>query len=317
MRTSTTVWSVEAGNRLGDHLRARRELLTPIAAGLPGGGHRRVPGLRREEVAMLAGISVDYYLRLEQGRDQHPSEQVLDGIAVALQLDGEARAYLHALARPAPAGRRRHRRPERVSESVHQLIDSWTLTPAYVQGRYLDTLAANAIATALSPFHAPGVNALRAAFLEPEMREFYRDWDEVTARVVPYLRSIAGPDVDDPRLTELVGELSVRSERFRTLWARHDVLLKTSGTSHIMHPLVGPLDLHYEKFGLPGTDRQMLITYHAEPASESHEKLQLLSATITAAEPEPRPLGRGRTRSTPSQPVPNRPLPIRPVPRVQ
>jgi transcriptional regulator with XRE-family HTH domain len=146
-----------------------------------------VPGRRREEVATLAGISVDYYLRLEQDRDQHPSEQVLHGIASALQLDGEARAYLHALARPASVGRRRHRRPERVTDSVQRLIDAWTTTAAYGQGRYLDILATNAIAPALSPFHAPGVNALRAAFLEPEMREFYRDWDEVTARVVPYL----------------------------------------------------------------------------------------------------------------------------------
>jgi MmyB-like transcription regulator ligand binding domain len=157
------------------------------------------------------------------------------------------------------------------------LIDNWTTTPALVQGRLMTVLAANAMAVALSPFFTPGVNPLRAAFLEAEMREFYRDWDEMTAKTVAYFRSIIGAGVDDPRLAELIGELSLSSERFRTLWARQDVRLRTSGVTALLHPQVGPLDLHYEKLALPGAPDQMLITYHAEPGSPSYERLQLLA----------------------------------------
>jgi hypothetical protein len=224
----------------------------------------------------LAGISVDYYVRLEQGRDHHPSEQVLESIGRALGLDDDAQAYLHALGRPAPP-RRRARRSERVSASILELIDGWPTTAAYVQGRHLDNLAANGLAIALSPFHAPGVNALRATFLQPAARQFYRDWEGVTADVVPYLRSIAGADIDDPHLTRLVGELSLHSERFRILWARHDVKYKTSGTTQLIHPQVGALELHYEKLVLPGPGGHMLVTYHASPGSESFEKLSLLA----------------------------------------
>jgi transcriptional regulator with XRE-family HTH domain len=265
---------------LGDYLRARRELIRPDEVGLPAGERRRVPGLRREEVAMLAGISVEYYLRLEQGRDQHPSAQVLDSIANALCLDPDAAAYLHGLARPLPAKRRRSPRPERVGTGVRDLIANWTTTPAYVQGRSAQVLAANPLAIALSPHFAPGSNTLRAAFLEPEMRVFYRDWEEMTAKAVPYLRSVVGTDIDDPHLISLIGELSVGSERFRTLWARHDVRYRTSGLTRMLHPQVGPLDLRYEKFALPQSG-QMLITYHAGPGSESEQRLHLLATLAT------------------------------------
>jgi transcriptional regulator with XRE-family HTH domain len=261
---------------LGEYLRARRELLRPDEVGLPAGERRRVLGLRREEVALLAGISAEYYLRLEQGRDVHPSDQVLDSIATALRLDAEAASYLHGLAHPVPARRRRRAR-ERVGTGVQNLIDNWTTTPAYVHGRSLDVLAANRLAVALSPWFAPGANTLRAAFLEPEMRLFYRDWDEMTAKVVPYLRSVLGPDVDDPSLIALVGELSLRSERFRTLWARHDVRHRTSGLTRFLHPQVGPLDLRYEKLALSGAG-QMLITYHGDPGSDSEQGIRLLSS---------------------------------------
>jgi hypothetical protein len=224
---------------------------------------------------------MEYYLRLEQGRDRHPSDQVLDSIARALRLDADAETYLRELARPARAVRRRPSRPERVSASVQSLIDNWTTTPALVHGRYMTTLAANSMAVALSPFFAPGVNTLRAAFLEPEMREFYRDWDEMTTKAVAYLRSVIGGAVDDPRLVELVGELSLRSERFRALWARQDVHQKTSGVTRLLHPQIGSLDLHYEKLALPGAPGQMLVTYHAEPGSPSHERLQLLAHLAT------------------------------------
>ena len=276
------------GNAFGDYLRVRRERLRPDQVGLPTGTRRRVPGLRREEVALLAGISVEYYLRLEQGRDQRPSDQVLGSIARALQLDADAETYLHELAHPPRAARRANARPERVSASVQNLIDNWTTTPAHVHGRYMVTLAANSMAVALSPFFAPGVNSLRAAFLEPEMRELYRDWDEMTAKSVAYLRSVIGGAVDDPRLVELVGELSLQSERFRTLWARQDVRQKTSGVTHLLHPQVGALDLRYEKLALPGAPGQMLVTYHAEPGSASHERLQLLAhlATRPAEQPQ-------------------------------
>jgi transcriptional regulator with XRE-family HTH domain len=264
-------------SKLGDYLRVRRERLRPDEVGLPAGARRRVPGLRREEVALLAGISAEYYLRLEQGRDRHPSEQVLDGLARALQLDADAETYLHELASSGRTPRRRPPRPERVSPSVQSLIDNWTTTPAFVQGRLMTVLAANAMAVALSPFFAPGANLLRAAFLEPEVREFFRDWDEMTAKIVAHLRSVVGAGIVDPRLAELIGELSLSSERFRMLWARQDVRLRTSGITGLLHPQVGPLDLHYEELELPGAPDQMLSTYHAAPGSPSYERLQLLA----------------------------------------
>lgn len=275
-------------NALGSYLRARRELARPEAAGVLDHGNRRVPGLRREEVAFLAGVSSDYYVRLEQGRDRHPSDQVLLAIARALQLDEDATAYLLQLARPASRSRKRARRPEKVTDSIRALISGWPLTPAYVHGKYMDILAANHLAIALSAFNTPGRNAILDAFTEPEMRELHRDWDDMTARVVPYLRSVAGVDVDDPRLVELVGELSLRSERFRALWVRQDVKYKTTGTSLLRHPQVGPLELHYEKLLIPGTEMQTLVTYHARPGSDSEERLRLL-ASISTPGPAPAP----------------------------
>ena len=168
----------------------------------------------------------------------------------------------------------------------------------------MDILAANTLATALCPFLTPGRNAILDAFTEPEMRELRPDWDAMTARVVPHLRSITGADTGDPRLVELVGELSLRSERFRTLWARQDVKHKTTGTSLFNHPQVGPLELNYEKMLIPGSDMQALITYHAQPGSDSEERLRLL-ATITTTGP-----------GTPVRPRPARPHTPRPaVPR--
>lgn len=263
---------------LARYLRARRELVQPAAVGIPDTGNRRVPGLRREEVAFLAGVSSDYYVRLEQGRDRHPSEQVLVSIANALHLDEEATAYLLQLAASGSTRRRRPRRPEKVRDGIRSLINTWPLTPAYVHGTYMDVLAANRLAITLSPFNTPGHNSVLAAFLEPELRALHTDWEEMTARVVPYLRSVAGPDVDDPRLVEIVGELSVRSERFRTLWARQDVKHKATGTSVLQHPQVGPLELRYEKLLIPGTEGQTLVTYHAVPGSDSEERLRLLAS---------------------------------------
>jgi transcriptional regulator with XRE-family HTH domain len=275
-------------NVIGEYLRARRELVHPEDVGLPevSINRRRVPGLRREEVAMLAGVSTDYYIRLEQGRDQHPSEQVLDALARALQLDEDATAHLHRIASPPARRRRRSQRPERVPAGILRLIASWNETPAYVHGRYMDVLAANPMATALAPYYAEGENTVRAAFFDPRVRDMYGDWDRVTESAVASLRARVGPDVDDPRLNELVGELSVRSERFRQLWARHDVRPKRGGTARVEHPLVGPLELGYEKLPIPDTDRQTLVVYHAEPGSRSAQGLALL-ASAAAEEREP------------------------------
>jgi transcriptional regulator with XRE-family HTH domain len=280
-------------NLIGEYLRARRELVQPADVGLPQlAGRRRVPGLRREEVAMLAGVSADYYVRLEQGRDQHPSAQVLDALARALQLDDDAIAHLHSLAAPAARRRRRPRpRPERVSAGILQLISTWHETPAYVYGRYMDVLAANPLATALAPYYTPGENLVRATFLDARLRDRYDDWDRAAAAIVAALRALVGPDADDPRLNELVGELSVRSERFRQLWARHDARPKRSGTTQIEHPQVGALELNYEKLPIPDADRQTLCIYHAVPGSRSAQALTLL-ATATATEQHEREAAR-------------------------
>lgn len=258
-------------NRLGDFLRARREQVRPADVGLPaGGGRRRVQGLRREELALLAGISSDYYMRLEQGRDQHPSGQVLDALATVLRLDREATAYLHELARPITP-----RRSEQVPASIRQLIDSWPATPAYVQDRLTTVVAANRAATALGPCYAVGMNLLRAVFLDPAEREFRLDWDETVTDGVGVLRASFGADLDDPDLVKLVEELSAGSERFRELWARHDVRARRGHLVRFAHPIAGPLDLHSEKLPIANT-ALTLVVFHAEAGTASADALQEL-----------------------------------------
>lgn len=270
------------GNVLGEFLRARRAQVRPEDVGVPAGGPRRVPGLRREEVAMLAGVSADYYLRLEQGRDRNPSPQVLEALARVLRLDPDATAHLIGLTgRPRrPASRAR---PERVSESIRQLIEGWRHNPAYVQNKFTDVLAANALCTAISPNYAPGVNLMRAVFLDPAERTLRRDWAELTEEGVASLRAHVGPDVDDPRLVELVGELSGRSDRFRELWARHGVQPMLGRVSRLTHPQVGELDLHSNKFLVPGTDAVTLVVFHAEPGSRSADSLELLGSLAASS----------------------------------
>jgi transcriptional regulator with XRE-family HTH domain len=279
-------------NLIGEYLRARRELIRPEDVALPDlGGRRRVRGLRRAEVALLAGVSIDYYVRLEQGRDQHPSEQVLGALARALQLDDDGTAHLHRLARPLSSRRRRTPRPEPVPAGILQLIGSWSETPAVVEDRYTNVLATNPLATALAPFYVVGTNLVRATFLDPRVRDMFGHWQLITEDAVAALRALIGPDVDDPDLNELVDELSVHSERFRLLWARHDARPKRSGTARIDHPQVGPLELSYEKLPIPGTDRQTLAVYHSKPHSRSAQGLALL-ASAAAAEREPVRSGR-------------------------
>jgi transcriptional regulator with XRE-family HTH domain len=273
-------------NRIGQFLRARRERVRPEDVGLPDFGRRRVPGLRREELATLAGVSADYYVRLEQGRERHPSEQVIDALARALQLDDDATAHLHDLARPAPRRRRSARRTERVRPELLRLMEAWAHTPAMVTGRHLDVLAANPLATALHGGFAAGNNLVRSLFLDPAARERYPDWDAVAKDTVAALRASVGPDLDDAHLTDLVGELSLKSERFRTLWARHDVREKTHGTKRFVHPQVGELALHYETFAVAGSSGQVLSVYHADPGSPTEQALALLSS-IAAGEQDP------------------------------
>ncbi|MEV5762130.1 helix-turn-helix transcriptional regulator [Streptomyces tendae] len=289
----------ESGNRLGSYLRARRELITPAQAGLPPGGHRRVPGLRREEVALLAGISPDYYLRLERGRDKNPSPQVLESLARVLQLDDIERTYLLGLAAARPRAPRR-KRPEHVPARVHELLAHLPI-PAFVEGRAFDVLASNPMAVALSPRLRPGRNRLRDLLLDPEEQEFQQDWPKATADFVAALRTTIGDDTDNPRFVELVGELALSSQRFRTLWARHDVRSLDGGSTTVHHPVVGDLRLHRDK--LP-VDDVILVVYYPDKDGDSDEKLRLLaglshpgSADTPAAAGEPPAARRGPSGS--------------------
>lgn len=263
-------------NRLGEFLRARRELVRPQDVGLPDNGRRRVQGLRREELAMLAGVSADYYVRLEQGRDRHPSAAILDAIAQVLRLDEGATQHLHALTRPSPRPRRGKPRPERVAPGLLRLLECWSTTPAFVLGRCMDVLAHNALALALHSRLPDEDNLVRMVFLYPDARTCYLDWDQVAEDTVASLRASAGADLDNPRLTELVGELSLKSEEFRRLWARHDVREKTSGSKRILHPRVGELTVHFETFAVNGAPGQLLIVYHAAAGSATERALARL-----------------------------------------
>ncbi|PXX69181.1 helix-turn-helix protein [Nocardia tenerifensis] len=251
---------------------------------MSGGGQRRVAGLRREEVALLAGVSADYYVRLEQGRDKHPSEQVIAALARVFALDEQGAAHLRELARPVVRRRRAPQRPERVSPGLLSLLQAWPNTPAVVLGRHMDVLAANPLAAALNSISVPGNNQVRMMFLDPEARNIYPDWAIHAADTVASLRATAG-DLDDPRLTELVGELSLKSEEFRRLWARHDIKEKTAGTKRFRNPLVGELTLAYETFSVNGAPGQLLVAYHAEPGSASERGLALLGSMIATGDP--------------------------------
>lgn len=264
-------------NRLGEYLHARRDLIAPEQAGIPAGARRRVPGLRREEVAMLAGISPDYYLRLERGRDHNPSPQVLEAIARVLRLDPVEAEYLRGLAAPRPQARRRSR-VQRVPARLHHLLAAIDV-PAFVEGTYFDVLASNELAQALSPRLRPGENRLRSLLLDPEEQRFQQDWEGSVAGFVAALRNNIGEDTTHPRAVELVGELSLASGRFRELWARHDVKALESGTATLNHPVVGDLRLNRDK--LPVGDL-LLVMYYPDQHSDSAEKLQLLASLVPA-----------------------------------
>ena len=268
-----------------DFLTSRRARITPEQAGLPAyGGNRRVAGLRREEVAMLAGVSVDYYTRLERGNLSGASDSVLEALARALQLDEAETAHLYDLARAAGVAPRirRRRSPQTVRPSLQRVIDAITGAPAWVRNDRGDVLAANELGRALyldlmSEVVKPP-NASRFTFLNPKSRTFYADWERAADDMVAILRAAAGRNPYDKDLTDLVGELSTRSEEFRTRWARHDVKYHRTGRKVVHHPIVGDLDLAFEAFELPGEPGLRVNVYTADPGTPSEDALKLLAS---------------------------------------
>lgn len=261
---------------LGDYLSARRQLLRPHDVGLPeGSGVRRVPGLRRSEVAVLAGISTEYYVKLEQGHEARPTAQVLDALSRALQLDATATAYLHALARLPEAAPT----PDASPAIAHTrwLIDSWPMTAAMILDRHNDIVATNALMSALVPPYEAGRNALAVLLLDPQMRELYDEWDGLSLRSIALLRARVGLDPNQGRAKQLIDELTEQSPRFRELWHRHDIEGMTEGTHPMSHPTAGALSLHYAHYPPVGTDGHSMFLYYAEPGSASQRALAELA----------------------------------------
>ncbi len=286
---------MDARSEIREFLTSRRAKITPGQAGLRTyGDNRRVPGLRREEVALLAGVSVDYYTRLERGNASGVSESVLEALARALQLDEAERAHLFDLARAAGSTPRRRRRPapQQVRPSVQRILDAITGAPAFVRNGRMDILAANRLGRAFysqhfdSPHGPP--NSARFIFLDPRAADFYVEWEQVATDAVAILRSEAGRDPYDRDLSDLVGELSTRSETFRTRWAAHNVRFHDTGSKRFHHPVVGDLGLTFETMQLAADAGLMLFVYTAEPGSKSEEALNLLAswaATLDEAKP--------------------------------
>ncbi|MEU2624444.1 helix-turn-helix transcriptional regulator [Streptomyces sp. NPDC007157] len=270
---------------LGDFLRSRRARIRPEEVGLPTHGRRRVPGLRREEVAQLAGVSVDYYIRLEQGRGPSVSDAVLDAIARVLRLDETEHAYLRTVARPGKDTKRaRYSAGPRVRPGVQLLLDGMDRTAAFVLGRRMDVLAWNALGDAVNGFSALAPaerNVPRQVFLDPAAEDFYPDWAAVAAQTVANLRIDAGRHPDDPRMAALIGELSLKSADFRRLWADHEVKECAYGVKRIQHPVAGLLTLPYETLTVPTAPDQTVVAYTPEPGSETAERLALLASWAT------------------------------------
>ena len=286
---------MDTPNDIKEFLTSRRARLTPEQAGLPDfGGRRRVPGLRREEVALLAGMSVEYYVRFERGNAKGVSEAVLEAISRALKLDDAERSHLYDLVRAANEGvhpQRRRGRPktQQVRPGIQQLIDAMADVPVFVQNGRLDILATNrlgrAVFSELYVLPQRPANFGRFVFLDPRAEAFYRDWDDAAYQTVALLRSEAGRSPHDRVLSDLVGELSTQSDRFRTLWASHDVREHRTGTKRITHPVVGDLDLQFEAMDLSSERGLQLIAYSAPSGSPTADALKLL-ASWTASDAE-------------------------------
>ncbi|WNM29844.1 helix-turn-helix transcriptional regulator [Streptomyces sp. Li-HN-5-11] len=277
-----TAGGLDRRAELGEFLRTRRARLQPEDVGLPHyGRQRRVPGLRREELAQLAGVSAAYYTRLEQGNGRNVSAEVLDSIARALRLTDAEHAHLTHLAKPKHK-KKQVARTQHVRPALRQLLDAMDGVPAYIVGRRAELLAWNRMAAAVfgdwSELPVSERNWARMIFLKPDYRDLYVDWEQKAIDVVCALRMEAGCYPDDPRLSALVGELSVKSEDFRRLWATHDVKEKSHGVKRLRHPLVGELALQYQSFRLADDADQSMVAYHAERDSSSADALRLLAS---------------------------------------
>ncbi|MEV6265121.1 helix-turn-helix transcriptional regulator [Streptomyces sp. NPDC051784] len=264
---------MDRAQQLSEFLQARRARLSPGDVGVPDfGGQRRVPGLRREELALLAGVSVDYYTRLEQGRARNVSSDILDA---------DERTHLHNLARPTNT-RKRPSRPQHVGAEIRQALEALTGDPAYIVGRRLDILAWNGMARALiadfPAMPAAERNMARLVFLDEAAKDLYPDWDDKARDTVANLRLDAGRHPDDPQLASLIGELSLDSDDFRRLWADHNVRGKTRGTKHFAHPQLGDLTLDYVAMRAPDDPDMTMMIYSAPPGSDAAATLQLLAS---------------------------------------
>ncbi len=269
---------MKANNHLGEFLRARRTQLAPASVGLRVDGRRRVSGLRREEVADLAGLSTDYYTRLEQGRERHPSRSVLDALATALLFDDEALRYLRSVAEHSSRRRRRHAERPRLDPHLLALLDLWTTTPAIVLDNLTNVVGANQLGRALYAGRGHRDCLARLVFLDPDARTFYADWEAVAHATVASLRVAGGADPDDPELIALVGELSVCNEEFGRLWGQAQVRAKTRGTVVLRHPLVGDLDLRYESLTVNASAGLTIKVFHPAPGTGAADALALLGS---------------------------------------
>ena len=285
---------MDTRNEIREFLTSRRAKISVEETGLPSYGARRVPGLRREEVAILAGVSVDYYTRLERGHLSGASESVLEALARALRLDEAERSHLFDLARaakPTGAPRRRRTPKQRIRPSVQHFLDALTGAAAVVHNARMDSVAANQLGYAFyadqfATARGPGpANSARYVFLEPSAREFYADWDRAAADVAAILRYAAGRDPYDRDLSALVGELSTRSEEFRSHWAAHNVRLHQTGVKDYHHSVVGDLTLTYNRVELSADPGLTITVWTAEPGSKSAEALSLLGSWAATVEP--------------------------------
>ncbi|MEO3872164.1 helix-turn-helix transcriptional regulator [Nonomuraea sp. B12E4] len=277
---------MDSSKLLGEFLRARREVTSPAQAGFLHAGSRRTPGLRREEVALLAGVSTSYYIRLEQGRERHPSTQVLAALARVLRLDADATEYLYTLAHPWVRPQVPAAALEKVSPSLFQLVNRWHHIPALVIGRRLDILATNPLAEAVYEGMTHVDNCLRMIYLSPGADELYPDWEKAARAKTAQLRAALATDPEDRYLHGLVEELSLHSEEFRRHWARHEVRMRANEVKDFRHPKLGELTFTWEVLTVSGTSQQ-LVVLASEPDSPTERAVKQLADSIAARNPVP------------------------------